>query len=109
MDSDEDDENEEEFQDKNIGMYIKCGYCFTDLKSFIPQVVCLSMVALWYSHCKTSIQSSDMEYSLQEKKEIVEERKKIIADIGCLSLVLKHSLQSSFIEKYKEIAKFLKT
>ena len=66
------------------------------------------MVALWYSHCKMSTQSS-MKYTLAEKKAIIEDRKKLVADIGCLSLVLKHSLQGSYIEKYKEIAKFLKT
>jgi hypothetical protein len=49
------------------------------------------MVALWYSHCKMSTQSS-MKYTLAEKKAIIEDRKKLVADIGCLSLVLKHSL-----------------
>jgi len=35
-DSEDDDENNEQFQDKNIGMYTKCGYCYTDIKTFIP-------------------------------------------------------------------------
>ena len=65
------------------------------------------MVALWFSHCKMSTQSS-MKYTLSEKKAIIEDRKSLVHDIGCLSLVLKHSLQGSYIEKYKEIAKFLK-
>lgn len=65
------------------------------------------MVALWFSHCKMSTQQQ-IEYTLDEKKAIIEDRKKLVQDIGCLSLVLKHSLQGSFIEKYKEIAKFLK-
>ena len=35
-DSDDEDVDEEEFQDKNIGMYSKCGNCYTDLKTFVP-------------------------------------------------------------------------
>lgn len=106
-DSDE-DENDDKFQDKNIGMYTKCGYCYTDLKSYIPQVVCLTMVALWFSHCKMSTNTS-MKYSLEEKKAIIEDRKTMVHDIGCLSLSMKYALQSSYIAKYKEIAKYLKT
>ena len=89
-------------------MYTKCGYCYTDLKSYIPQVVCLTMVALWFSHCKMSTNTS-MKYSLEEKKAIIEDRKTMVHDIGCLSLSMKYALQSSYIAKYKEIAKYLKT
>lgn len=36
--SDDSDEktNEEEFRDKNIGLYQKLGHCYSDVKSFIP-------------------------------------------------------------------------
>jgi hypothetical protein len=39
---------------------------------------------------------------------LIEKRKAIISDIGYLSLRLKHSLQPSYIQKYKDIAQFLK-
>lgn len=100
------DGDSEEFTDKNIGMYMKAGYCYTDFKTYIPEVVCLTMVAIWFSHCKMSTQSN-MNYSLAEKKAIIEDRKSLVHDIGTLSLVLKHSLQSNYLQKYKEIAKFL--
>lgn len=107
-DSDEDnDDQEEDFQDKNIGMYTKSGYCYTDMKTFIPQVVCLSLVALWFSNNKMQTNASQ-KMSLDEKKAIIEDRKKIVQDIGYLSLRLKHCLQANYLAQYKEVAKFLK-
>jgi hypothetical protein len=52
---DESDENEEfssQFIEKNIGLYQKSGHCYSD-KSFIPQVVCITLVALWFSDKKS--------------------------------------------------------
>lgn len=46
--SDEED-FKEPFYDKNIGIYMKSGHCYSDIKSFIPQIVCLALVALWFS------------------------------------------------------------
>lgn len=89
-------------------MYSKCGYCYTDMKTFIPQVVCVALVAIWFSHNKLSTQSA-LGFTLEEKKAIIEERKKLVHDIGCLSLILKHSLQANFLAQYRDIARFLKT
>lgn len=48
-DSSGNNNDEEIFYDKNIGLYQKSGHCYSDVKSFIPQVVCLVLVALWFS------------------------------------------------------------
>ena len=31
---------------------MKAGYCYCDIKSFIPEVVCMALVALWFSDHK---------------------------------------------------------
>ena len=43
-----------------IGLYMKAGYCYCDIKSFIPQVVCLSLVALWFSDHKNKKPNSNI-------------------------------------------------
>lgn len=43
-------DNQKETQ---IGMFMKAGYCYCDIKSFIPEVVCMSLVALWFSDHKS--------------------------------------------------------
>ena len=43
---------EEGGKDRNIGFYMKSGYCYCDIKSFIPQVVSMTLVALWFSDHK---------------------------------------------------------
>lgn len=48
----EKDSSDDEFLEKNIGLYQKSGHCYSDVKSFIPQVVCMSLVALWFSDKK---------------------------------------------------------
>jgi len=50
--SDSEENIEAEFRDKNIGMYQKSGHCYSDVKSFIPQVICVSLCALWFSDKK---------------------------------------------------------
>lgn len=109
LDSDQSGDNlssddDEAFQEKNIGMYQKSGHCHSDFKSFVPQVVCLAMVALWFSAKKLGLE--DMSY--ERKKKIIQKRKDLVEDIGHLGLRMKHSLQASSLEKYKEVAKFLK-
>jgi hypothetical protein len=36
----------------NYGLYMKAGYCYCDVKSFIPQVVSMALVAIWFSDHK---------------------------------------------------------
>lgn len=54
-----DEDSEEEIVDKNIGLYQKSGHCYSDVKSFIPQVVCLALIGIWFSDKKQnqSVQS----------------------------------------------------
>lgn len=47
-----DEDSEEDIVDKNIGLYQKSGHCYSDVKSFIPQVVCLALIAIWFSDKK---------------------------------------------------------
>lgn len=49
------DSSEDNYFEKNIGMYQKSGHCYSDVKSFIPQVVALSLVALWFSDKKQNL------------------------------------------------------
>lgn len=92
-DSSEEEESKA-FAEKNIGMYMKSGHCYSDIKSFLPQIICLCLVSLWFSDHKMRQAS----LSTEQKKPIIEMRKSIVADIGYLSLRLKHGLQPSYME-----------
>lgn len=37
------------YASENIGMYMKSGFCYSDVKSFIPEVISMGLVALWFS------------------------------------------------------------
>ena len=52
--------DEEDDEAKNIGMYMKAGYCYCDVKSFIPQIVCVTLLALWFSYHKDKGQNSTL-------------------------------------------------
>lgn len=48
--SDETDEEDDINKgNQNIGIYMKSAFCYSTIKSFIPSVICLSLVALWFS------------------------------------------------------------
>lgn len=32
---------------------MKAGYCYCDIKSFVPMVVCMALVSLWFSDNKS--------------------------------------------------------
>jgi len=66
--SESSDENDEIFYDKNIGLYQKSGYCYSDIKSFLAQVVCITLVALWFSDKKLQ----NCKLSTEEKKPIID-------------------------------------
>jgi hypothetical protein len=44
---------EQSSKDRNIGLYMKSGYCCCDIKNFVPSIVCMALVALWFSDNKT--------------------------------------------------------
>lgn len=43
---------------RNIGLYMKSGYCYCDIKSFVPMIVCMTLVALWFSDHKGKVVNS---------------------------------------------------
>lgn len=47
-----DADQEQWFDSENIGMYMKSGFCYSDVKSFIPEVISMALVALWFSFNK---------------------------------------------------------
>lgn len=54
-------EDELQSANKNIGLYQKTGYCYSCTKSFIPQIVCCILVALWFSDNKQQKNMDNME------------------------------------------------
>lgn len=46
--------------ERNIGLFMKSGYCYCDIKSFVPQVVCMALVAVWFSDNKTKKTDSNL-------------------------------------------------
>jgi glucosamine--fructose-6-phosphate aminotransferase (isomerizing) len=83
---------------RNIGLYMKSGYCYCDIKSFVPMVVCMTLVALWFSDKKGKVVNKDV-------KKL---RQMIIEDLEMLSLRMKHALTEPFKQQYKEIGTFLR-
>ena len=61
-------------QNKNIGLYQKTGHCYSDIKSFMPQIICLTLVALWFSYNK---QKQNLQ-SINESQDLINARKQII-------------------------------
>ncbi len=99
-----DEEEQTLFTDKNIGFYQKSGHCYSDVKSFIPQVVCMTLVSLWFSDKKQSQQIQ----SKGQKQDILQKRKQLVNDLGLLSLRMRQTLQQTNMKQYQEIAEFLK-
>ena len=87
---------DEFFDSENIGMYMKSGFCFSDVKSFIPEVISMALVALWFSHTKQA----------NLDKEIFAKRQKLIREINSLP----EKLQSLTQDKvYEQVSEMLKT
>lgn len=72
--SDSDELGDNEFRDKNIGLYQKSGHCYSDVKSYIPQIVALTLTALWFSDNSRQPWMKDID----EKKKAQKMRKEII-------------------------------
>lgn len=54
-------------KERNIGFYMKTGYCYCDIKSFIPQVVSMALVALWFSDHKSKKPNSNSQFLFLKK------------------------------------------
>lgn len=46
--------------EESIGMYTKFGFCYSDFKAFVPQVISLALAALWFSDAKTTAVDKDV-------------------------------------------------
>lgn len=82
------------FDNESIGMYMKSGFCYSDVKSFLPQVISLALVSIWFSDLK----------ALKTNNEIRQKRAQLIKDIeklpGQLQFVLGEN--SALLEKVAE-------
>jgi len=45
--------------EESIGMYTKLGFCYSDFKAFVPQVISLALAAIWFSDAKTTVVNKD--------------------------------------------------
>ena len=79
-------------------MYTKFGFCYSDVKAFVPQVVAMALVSIWFSETKTTA----------AQKESKKKRQDLIRDISGLSSKLQHTMKGEYLDTYKEIGEFLK-
>lgn len=84
--------------DENIGFYMKSGFCYSDAKSFIPQILAMALVSIWFSDKKTTVLD----------KEIKAKRKSLIRDIEMLPERINMTLTDEYLEIYKQVAEVLK-
>ena len=84
--------------DENIGLYMKSGFCYSDVKSFVPMVLALALVAIWFSDKK----------SKQRDKAIKEKRIALIKAMDELPTKMKATLTPEYIELYQAIGEKLK-
>ena len=85
--------------DENIGFYMKSGFCYSDVKSFIPQILAMALVSIWFSDKKTTVLDKDMK----------NRRKALIRDVEMLPERINMTLTDEYIELYKSIAEVLKS
>lgn len=76
-------------------MYMKSGFCFSDVKSFIPEVISMALVALWFSHQKQA----------NLDKEVKAKRQKLIWEINSLPDKLQSLTESKVYEQVSEMLK----
>ena len=43
---------------------MKCGFCYSDVKSFVPMVIAMALVAIWFSDKRTKHRDK----SIKEKR-----------------------------------------
>ena len=85
--------------DENIGFYMKSGFCYSDVKCFVPEILAMAIVAIWFSDKKTTILD----------KEMKQRRRALIRDIELMPERVNMALTDEYIEMYREIAEMLKT
>ena len=76
--------------DENIGFYMKSGFCYSDIKSFVPEILALALVGIWFSDKKTTVID----------KEVRRKRKALIRDIELLPERVNMALADENLELY---------
>ena len=69
---------------------MKSGFCYSDVKSFAPMVIAMTLVAIWFSEKK----------SKHRDRSIKEKRIALIKAMDELPSRMKHSLSPQHIELY---------
>ena len=77
---------------------MKSGFCYSDVKCFVAQVLALALVAIWFSDKKTTVLD----------KTVKLKRKELVSDIEDLTSKIRETLDDDYIELYKKIAEALK-
>jgi len=78
---------------------MKSGFCYSDVKSFIPEVIAMALVALWFSSNKSS--AADKLIKLR--------RQALVQQIEQLPEILEHLLNDlECNQQYSKISKVLK-
>ena len=78
---------------------MKIGFCYSDIKSFIPEVIAMALVSIWFSDKKTTIADKLMK----------SRRQALVRDIELLPEHIQTTMTETYLEKYREIAEVLKT
>ena len=84
--------------DENIGLYMKSGFCYSDVKSFVPMIIAMSLVAIWFSDKR----------SKHRDKAIKEKRIQLVKAMDELPGRMRMTLGTEYIELYKQIGEKLK-
>ena len=78
---------------------MKSGFCYSDVKCFVAQVLALALIAIWFSDKKTTVLD----------KNVKVRRKALVSDMEDLTTRIRQTLDDDYIELYKKIADALKT
>lgn len=76
--------------EESIGMYTKFGFCYSDFKAFVPQVISMALTALWFSDAKTTAVDKDR----------VKQRQILIKDISGMCTQIQETLKPACLEQY---------
>jgi glucosamine 6-phosphate synthetase-like amidotransferase/phosphosugar isomerase protein len=77
---------------------MKSGFCYSDVKCFVAQILALALVAIWFSDKKTTVLD----------KAIKKKRKALIKDMEELTSRVRPTLEDDYIETYQQIGEALK-
>ena len=80
-----------EQNEENIGLYMKSGFCYSDVKCFVAQVLAMALVSIWFSDKKTNILN----------KQIKKKRKALVKSIEDVTSRIRMTMEDDYIELYQ--------